>query len=192
MKWGIEWSAPGWTDCDPGSNEIRQEDVVCVFETTEHRQRMSQKTTADVQHTAYVRRGGRKNRIRTKNKGRFNTKRTHTTLTCKASISALILSCSLSYEALSGLPVPYSMSVIVEAVEVVVVVVVVSVKAGASYALPDVVFGFLFCESLVEAVLVFVEAAMNEEIEDGGRTRGGRRAVIYGDLIRSRLRRGGI
>lgn len=132
---------------------------------------------------------GRKNGIRTKNKGRFNTKRTHTILTCKASISALILSCSLSYEALSGLPVPYSMSVIVEAVEVVVVV---SVKAGASYALPDVGFGFLFCESLVEAVLVFVEAAMNEEIEDGGRTRGGQRTVIYGDLIRSRLRRGGI
>lgn len=106
---------------------------------------------------------------------RFNAKRTHTALTCKASISALIFSCSLSYEALSGLPVPYSMSVIVEAGEVVVVVVVVSVKSGV----PDVGFGFLFCESLVEAFLVFVGAAMDEEIEDGGRTGRGQRTVVH-------------
>lgn len=98
--------------------------------------------------------------------------RTLTTLACKGSISALILSCSLSNEALSGLLVPCSMSVIVEDSEVVGVVVVVSVGAGVPCALPDADFGFLFCESLVEAVLVLVGAAMDEDIEDGERTRG--------------------
>jgi hypothetical protein len=70
------------------------------------------------------------------------------------------------------------MSVIVEAGEVVVVVVVVSAGAGA----PDADFGFLFCESLVEAVFVFVGAAMDEEIEDGGGTRGDRRPLHTGIL----------
>ena len=119
-------------------------------------------------------------------------KRRHTTLTCKASISPLIFSCSLSYEALSGLPEPYSMSVIVEAGEVVAVVVVVSVEAGVPYALPDADFGLLFCESLVEAVLVLVEAAMGEEIKDGGEDTRGQETLIYRDFMRSRLRRGGI
>lgn len=67
------------------------------------------------------------------------------------------------------------MSVIVEAGIVVVVVVVVSVRAGA----PDADFGFLFCESLVEAVLVFAEAAMDEEIEDGGDTGDRGRLYLY-------------
>lgn len=49
---------------------------------------------------------------------------------------------------------------------------VVSVEAGAPRAFPDADFGFLFCESLVEVVLVLVEAAMDEEIEDGGEHRG--------------------
>ena len=78
------------------------------------------------------------------------------------------------------------MSVIVEAGEVVAVV---SVEAGASCPLRDAGFGFLVCESLVEAVLVLVEGAIDEEIEDRGRTWG---TVIDRDFIRSRLRRGGI
>lgn len=60
------------------------------------------------------------------------------------------------------------MSVIVEAGEVVVVVAVVSVEAGVSCLLAVADFGFLVCESLVEAVLVLVGAAMDEEIKDGG------------------------
>ena len=74
------------------------------------------------------------------------------------------------------------MSVIVEAGEVVVVVVVVSVGAGV----PDADFGFLFCESLVEADLVFAEAAMDEEIEDGGRTRG-RTGPLYTGILYVRV-----
>jgi len=70
------------------------------------------------------------------------------------------------------------MSVIVEAGEVVVVVVVVSAKSGV----PDVGFCFLFCESLVEAVFVFVGAAMDEEVEDGRRTGGDRGPLCTGIL----------
>jgi len=62
------------------------------------------------------------------------------------------------------------MSVIVEAGEVVAVVAVVSVEAGASCPLPDADFGFFPCESLVEAVLVLVGAAMDEKVKDGGKT----------------------
>ena len=112
----------------------------------------------------------------------------HTALVCKASISALIVSCSLSYEALSGLPVPCSMSVIVKAGGVVVVVVFVSVEAGVPCPLAVADFGFLVCESLAEAVLVLVEATMDEGIKDGGRTW----TVISRDFMLSRLRRGGI
>ena len=76
------------------------------------------------------------------------------------------------------------MSVIVETGEVVVVV---SVEAGVPC--PFVAdFGFLVCESLVEAVLVLVGAAMDEEIRDGGR----RGTVMHRDFMRSRLRRGGM
>ena len=95
-------------------------------------------------------------------------KETHTTLTCKASIPALIVSCSLSYEVLSGLPAPYSTSVIVEAGGVVVVV--VSAEAGVPCPLGVADFGFLGCVSLVEAVLVLVGAAMDGGMKDGGRT----------------------
>lgn len=63
------------------------------------------------------------------------------------------------------------MSVIVNAGEVVVVVVVVSVEAGTPSSLPVVDFGFLFCRSLVEADLVLVEAAMDEEVRDEEDTR---------------------
>ena len=80
------------------------------------------------------------------------------------------------------------MSVIVEAGEVVVVVGVVSVEAGVSCLLAVADFGFLVCESLVEAVLVLVGAAMDEEIRDGGR----RGTVMHRDFMRSRLRRGGM
>ena len=59
------------------------------------------------------------------------------------------------------------MSVIVG---VVVVVIVVSVDVGESCLVAIAEFGFLVCESLVEAVLVLVGAAMDEEIKDGGRT----------------------
>ena len=79
------------------------------------------------------------------------------------------------------------MSVIVEAGKVVVVVVVVSAGAGESRLLAAG-FGFLVCESLAEAVLVLVGAAMDGEIKD----RGGTETVICRDFIRSRLRRGGI
>ena len=72
----------------------------------------------------------------------------------------------MSYEALSGLPEPYSMSVIVEAGKVVAIVVVVSEAAGVPYSWPEVDFGFLFCEPLVEVVLVLVEGAMDGEIKD--------------------------
>jgi len=84
------------------------------------------------------------------------------------------------------------MSVIVEAGEVVAVVVVVSVEAGAPCGLPDADFGFLFCESLVEAVLVLVGAAMDEDIKDRGRTRGTGDRYMPGFYTFSRLRRGGI
>ena len=52
------------------------------------------------------------------------------------------------------------MNVSVEAREVVVVVAIVSVA-------PDPGCDFLFCESLPEAFLVLVEAAMDEDIKDG-------------------------
>ena len=98
-----------------------------------------------------------------RNSGR---KRRHTALACKTSISALSLSCSCSYAALSGLLEPCSMSVISEAGVVVVVVAIVSVEAGARGALSVVGLGFLPCESLVEAVLVLVGAAMDDEIKE--------------------------
>ena len=53
------------------------------------------------------------------------------------------------------------MNVSVEAREVVVVVAIVSVA-------PDPGCDFLFCESLPEAFLVLVEAAMDGDIKDGG------------------------
>ena len=53
----------------------------------------------------------------------------------------------MKLEALSGLTVPYSGGMIIEAGKIVVV----SAEAGVPYALPDANFGFLFCE----AVLVF-------------------------------------
>jgi hypothetical protein len=83
------------------------------------------------------------------------------------------------------------MSVIVEAGEVVVVVVVGSGEVGAPCGLPVADFGFLFCESLVEAVLVLVGAAMDEVVKDGGGERRIGDRCVSG-LIRSRLRRGGI
>lgn len=54
------------------------------------------------------------------------------------------------------------MSVISGAGEVLVVVAIVSVGAGAPGVLLVVDLGFLLCESLVEAVLVLVGAAMDE------------------------------
>ena len=48
-----------------------------------------------------------------------------------------------------------------------IVVVFVSVEAGVPRPLGVADFGFLVCESLVEAVLVLVGAAMDEEIKDG-------------------------
>ena len=58
------------------------------------------------------------------------------------------------------------MSVISKAGEVVAVVAIVSVGAGEADTLLVVDLGFLFCESLVEAVLVLVEAAMDEEVKE--------------------------
>ena len=52
--------------------------------------------------------------------------------------------------------------------------------------------GFLFRESLVEAVLVLVGAAMNEKMEDGGREHGREGRYAPEPLYVSRLRRGGI
>ena len=80
------------------------------------------------------------------------------------------------------------MSVIVEAGKAAAIVVVVSETAGALCSWPDVDFGFLFCEPLVEVVLVLVEGAMDEEIKDG-ETQG---TMMYRGFIPSRLRRGGI
>ena len=88
----------------------------------------------------------------------------HTILARRVSISALIVSCSLSYAALSGLPEPYSMSVISGAGVVVVVVVVAVVVAARAVLVVD--FDFWICESLVEAVLVLVGADMKEDIKD--------------------------
>ena len=46
--------------------------------------------------------------------------------------------------------------------------------------------GFLFCESLAEAVFVLVGAAMDEKMKDGGGSTGGR-TVIHRDLYTFRV-----
>jgi len=63
------------------------------------------------------------------------------------------------------------MSVISEDGEVVAVVAIVSVGVGALGMLLVVDLDFLFCESLVEAVLVLAGAAMDEENKEEEDTR---------------------
>jgi hypothetical protein len=133
-----------------------------------HQQQIVQPSTSNAQTTARL--GEWNPNRKRERKWDLEAEVTRTALACKASISVLILSCSLSYNALSGLPEPYSMSVSVEAGEVVVVVVVVSLEAGVVCPVAAADFGFLVCESLVEAALVLVGAAMDEEIKDGERT----------------------
>ena len=80
-----------WVNCDPDPSETRQEDIVCA---SERRQRITHTRRPEMLDIATEQDGRVYAELKAKRV--LERKTAHTTLACKASISALIFSCSLS------------------------------------------------------------------------------------------------